>query len=263
MKSILRDLASACRVQTSKLLGTQIYRPNHKIQDMLRNLGAFEVALTVLQLESELRGGEDRGANDDDSVKLSEDSEMLGISEDARKENEVEANIRDILVLCNTFLAWFIKHNEKNQELAFVHLETFTQSLSSGIGSSLLIAEIFRGNPLLIKSFPPKLIVQCADLLATEATRPEYLDVLEALVWQPTHDSPNNLDIQHAIIHELTDPVRKDTIIYLCEVSHRQYSVRLNPLICDSLRTTRSYLTNNESSYVWTQPITWKLRFLK
>ena len=205
VKKILRELADHCRLQTSKLNGAQIYRPNVKFQNLLRNLGAFEVAMTVLELEETLSG-------DDDEEE--EDGEGGGGDEEGN-DQEVQENTREILRLCNIFLSWFVKHNTKNQELAFVHLDTFTDYLSGGFGASKIVAEIFRGNEKLVKQFPPKLYNACADLLVKDMN-PDILDVFEALMWMPHHDAPNNYQVQREIFKVLTDPNRQEKIMYLC-----------------------------------------------
>lgn len=244
VKTTLRELADACRVRTSKLHGISLFRPNEKVQDMLRNLGAFEVALTVLQLTAEIRSGDGDEESDDEEGA------------------QVDQNIREILRLCNVFLLWFIKLNVKNQQLAYVQLLEFTATLNLGIGSSLVVAEIFRGNEKLIKAFPPKLITTCADMLAVEMD-PEYLDVLEALVWQSRHDAPNNNSIQYAIIKELTDPVRRDTILYLCqEKGSPQYEERLQHCR-DAERALEQQLMEGEGASGFEDELSHQNKYLK
>jgi inositol 1,4,5-triphosphate receptor type 3 len=205
VKTILRELADKCRTQTSKLSGSELYRPDAKFQNLLRNLGAFEVAMTVLELEQSLDGDDDE--DDDESA--------VGDADEA-KNAEVQENTREILRLCNMFLAWFVKHNPKNQELAFTHLDIFTDYLPGGFGASKIVSEIFRGNDKLVKQFPPKLYGACADLLVKD-NNPDILDVFEALMWMPQHDAPNNYQVQKNIFGVITDPNRVDKIKYLCD----------------------------------------------
>jgi hypothetical protein len=213
VQTILKELASACRVRTSKLKGSKLFRPEPPIQDMLRNLGAFEVACTVLELKSSLTDDPD---------------------------DEVSNNIQEILRLCNVFVSWFCMHNDANQELAYGHMdEIFMDSLDDNIGAHLVVAETFRGNEKLVKAFPTKWIGFCADSLA-KRNDPNYLDVLDALVWQPKHDAPNNTEKQFAIIKELTDVKRIDAIMYTCaDPESEEYQERKN-LVQEAMRNMES-----------------------
>jgi hypothetical protein len=70
------------------------------------------------------------------------------------EESEADINTRDICLLCNTLMYWFLLGNAKNQELAFGELEFFLDSLDEDIKSHLVIRAIFKNNESLMKQMP-------------------------------------------------------------------------------------------------------------
>lgn len=94
VRRLLRSLAGACRRPATMLQFHSAYEPARAVQRLLRNLGAFEVAMTVLALEA-------------------------SVAEAAESAPHVAENTRELLRLCNVFLTWFVAGNAENQELAF------------------------------------------------------------------------------------------------------------------------------------------------
>ena len=90
--------------------------------------------------------------------------------------------MKDILLLCNTFLTWFVRDNAENQELAFQNLDLLQETIDEGIDSTRVIAQIFRKNEKLMKLFPEHLIEIFADKIALQGRNPDYLDLLESIV---------------------------------------------------------------------------------
>ena len=239
VKDILIDLSRECRVRSSKLQGASesMFRPDLKVQDMLRNLGAFEVCMTVLELESSIKEG-DKDENNKkknkhkDATLEPEELARLNTADALKRKKKDEAqrlineNIREILRLCNGFLAWFVCGNAKNQQLAFVELDAFTEALGDDVLAHKVVSAIFRGNHELVKAFPLKLITTCAFELSKNPD-PGYLDVLEALVWQDSHDAPGNLQVQMLILKSLIEPEYEDQIMILCtEKDSEAYEAR-------------------------------------
>ena len=52
--------------------------------------------------------------------------------------SEADVNTRDVCLLCNTLMYWFLLGNAKNQELAFGELQFFLDSLDQDIKSHLV-----------------------------------------------------------------------------------------------------------------------------
>ena len=141
MKRLLRDVTYACFERTEKVNFYTAYVPIKSRQDMIRNLGGFETAMTILGLYESI-----------------EDADEDADEEEIEQKQVVNENTLEILKLCNNFLAWFISGNAANQELAHEELETFMETIDENIDSGMVIAAIIRGNSELIRQIPKVLI---------------------------------------------------------------------------------------------------------
>ena len=200
MKMLLRYVTEACYERTKTVNFYSAYVPIKAKQDMLRNLGGFETAMTILALHESIEDP-DEDADEDEKA----------------KKEEVNANTLDILRLCNIFLSWFISGNSENQEMANDELETFMDTLEDKIGSGLVIAAIIRGNSELIRQIPLVLISETTDRIVNQGFNPEYLSILEAMVYLEDFDGANNVDVQSEICKNLTRQGRVDKTLYLCQ----------------------------------------------
>ncbi len=220
MKRLLRYVTEACYERTSTVNFYSAYAPIKAKQDMIRNLGGFETAMTILGLHESIEDPED----DADE------------HEKAKKE-EVNDNTLDILRLCNIFLSWFISGNAENQELAHEELDTFMDTLEDEIGSGLVIAAIIRGNSELIRQIPLVLISETTERIVTQGFNPEYLSILEAMVYLEDFDGANNTEVQSEICKNLTRQGIADKTLYLCQdPDGEDYSERMG-LMSDAQAT--------------------------
>ena len=188
-KRILRVLAKLCRTRNTTPSFATAYGPDKKTQDLIRNLGGFETAMTVLDLYSSIQDAEDE---------------------------EVRENTTELLRLSNIFLSWFLLENEENQNLAFDHIDFFIDTLDDGIQSANVLTAILKGNPVLVRAIPLRTISDIADRIVKVGYNPEYLSILEAMVFIEDFEGDNNVDAQFAILDELARSSRKDVTMYLC-----------------------------------------------
>jgi len=209
---------------------------NLDIQNVLRNLGAFEVAATVLELAGELDDDENNDVDEDDSD--GDESTVVMVVDEDKEDTEDAGSIgskslgatksekvHNILLLCNTFLTWFVRDNAENQSLAFRNLDLLQETIDDGIDSTRVIAQIFRKNEQLMKEFPESLIGEFAEKIATNGRNPDYLDLIESIV---SFADFNQLSHQYAIIKEFTSNVRVKKTLYLCQdPSSKEYNERI------------------------------------
>ena len=188
-KEILRRLSKLCRDRNTIPNFTTAYGPCKKTQDLIRNLGGFETAMTVLDLYSSIADTEDE---------------------------EIKANTTDLLRLSNIFLSWFILENEVNQKLAFEQLDFWIETLDDEIESASVLTAIFKGNNGLVKSIPLQTIGEIVDHIVKVGFRSEYLCIMEAMVFIDDFEGENNVEVQFAILEELQKPSRRDITLFLC-----------------------------------------------
>ena len=86
VQSILAELADYCKTDSENLDPDGGDAPDEEVQNILRNLGAFEVAATVLELAGELKDDDDSDDDDDDEDE-DEDEEGKGKGEEKKDAN--------------------------------------------------------------------------------------------------------------------------------------------------------------------------------
>jgi len=150
MLAILRRLTEACREPSPSFQGVAAFRPRVVVQNMLRNLGAFEVVASVLGREASIA---------DASLEAGEKT-------------------KEILKLAFLFLAWVIRGNAENQQLAHdQNLEEIVDKLGEDYFAALPLAEIFRGNMKLVKQFPTRLVGKLIEYAVQAEHDPAFLEV--------------------------------------------------------------------------------------
>jgi hypothetical protein len=200
-KDILNELIDLCRIRSPVLdFGTD-FQPDREIQDLLRNLGLFGIALKVLGLL--------------DSVEEDESGEL----------DEVAQNTRELCLLCNTLVYWFTLNNSANQEIVYGELDFFLQSLDDHVKSHKVIRAIFKGNETLMKLVPHAHLSQMADKICQDGKSHHYLSLAAAI----THVGEKNITKnQFEIIKTLCGPQRLDKVAcWLVGPSHPDYQEKL------------------------------------
>ena len=203
-KEILTELVELCRVRSTVLEFGEDYTADTSIQDLLRNLGLFEISLKVLG--------------------LMESCEEDDLNEDGT-ENEVSANTRHLCLLCNELLYWFTTGNAANQEQVYEELELFLESLDEGIKAHKVIRAIFKGNEALMKLVPLSLLGDMADNICQKERSHHYL----ALASSITHVGEKNfVKNQMEVIKSLCGPSRLEKVaLWLVPVTHSSYEEKV------------------------------------
>ena len=203
-KEILLELVDLCRTPADKLEFNFNYAADTQIQDLLRNLGLFEIALKVLGLL--------------DSVAEDEDGEL----------GEVALNTRELCLTCNELLYWFTIGNPQNQEIVFEELEFFLGSLDDEIKSHKIVRAIFKDNESLMKIVPHSLLSDMADKICQEGKSHHYL----ALAASITHVGEKNIvKNQFEIIKSLCGPSRLSKVsCWLVPIDHPDYQEKIGEM---------------------------------
>ena len=198
MKKILCSLVTYCRIRRTVLEFELDYRPDSDIQDLLRNLGFFDIAMKVLRLLHSL--------NADTKPVASE-------------------NNLDIIRLCNDLLYWFIFDNVQNQTLVFDELSFFLDTLDTRIGSHKVLKALFDNNEDLMRACPLALIGQMADYVCEKGHQPQYLSLLGSI----TNVGEKNILVnQYEIVKQLIAPVRIHKMTsFVCAVTHPDYEQKV------------------------------------
>jgi inositol 1,4,5-triphosphate receptor type 3 len=192
VKEILRGMTKVCKISSPKLLMSRgVFAANEKNQTMIRNLGGFDVVLTVLQLKEKLHATE--GA---------EDGELSA---------ELE-NTKAILRLNSAFLCWLVHDNATNQEVAFHHLETFIELSSMGVGATSVMVEVLRDNEKLIKLVPHDFLQNSIKMIVKQGRVPHYLDLLDVLTHIGDYGMIAN---QIEVVRQVTRAEYADKLLYL------------------------------------------------
>ena len=200
-KEILHELIKAVRVRKYTLEFDRDFQPVREIQDLLRNLGLFEISLKVLGLL--------------DSVEEDEDGEL----------DDVAKNTQELCSLCNELLYWFTLGNPVNQEIVFEELDFFLDSLDAGISSHKVVKAVFKDNETLMKLVPHSYLSDMADKICQEGKSHHYL----ALASSITHVGEKNItQNQFEIIRSLCNPERMDQVsCFLVPTDHPDYQEKI------------------------------------
>jgi hypothetical protein len=149
MNTMLNQLIALikCPNDDASLNLREEYVPDAEVQNLLLNLNAMPTFMTIQ--ETLFDGGRET----------------------------LKPLVVDILRSCNELIYWFVKFNEKNQEVAFHHLGWFFERIEDDVGSSLVIRAILQGNRTLIKQCPKVYISDMAQKILSNGRKPIYLDM--------------------------------------------------------------------------------------
>lgn len=184
---ILTRLTRMCRRNRKVLEFGEQYIEDKDTQDMLRNMGFFDIAIKVLRLLNEF-----------------DEEEEEGHSEDV---NHV------VVQACNELIYWFLIGNKKNQHLAFDKLDFFLDTLDMAIGSHFVIHALFEGNEELMRKCPRSLIEEFTEKVCRSGRRPQYLALPASIT---NVGEKNILENQYEIVKQLIAPARLSSMISFC-----------------------------------------------
>lgn len=194
MKNILGLLVTFCRIRRTVLEFGLDYRPDGEIQDLLRNLGFFDIAMKMLRL-------------------------LHGLN--AETKPVASKNNLDLIRLCNDLLYWFTFDNPQNQVLVYDQLSFFLDTLDMGIGSHKVIRALFDNNEALMRACPLQLIGRMADHVCENGHKPQYLSLLGSIT---NVGEMNILENQYEIVKQLIAPLRIHKMTsFVCPITHPDY----------------------------------------
>lgn len=194
---ILTELLHIIRSRRWILEFDEEYSPEKDIQDLLRNLGFFDIAFKVYDLLESISTGED-GNRD-----------------------EAGENTFKIVTLCGTLMYWFLLDNPKNQEMAFRKLDFFVETLDDNIGSHRIIRATFRNNEYLMNKCPRDGITEAVSRICKNGYKPQYLSLLASITYVGDKNITKN---QYDVIRNLTQPSKLPKVTkFLCPVDSEEY----------------------------------------
>jgi len=177
MQKHLLELTENCRKLREVLKFDESHEPVVATQNILRNLGCFDLCMSLVQLISSID-----------------------------KENpfaEVHVNTRNLALLSNRLLYWFILDNPANQAIAFTQLSYFIKTVDSKIESDRVISAIFRNNITLMESVSKKNISEFIELICNVGRFPQYLSLMSSIICV---GEKNVIENQYEVIKLMSSP---------------------------------------------------------
>lgn len=189
-KEILDELLFAVRSTRNVLEFDEEFVPEPDIQNLLHNVGFFDIAFKVYDLRECFE--------EDDEGNLTESG----------------ANTKQIVTKCNTIMYWFLLDNPRNQGLAFRKMDFFMDTLDDNIGSHQIIRAIFRNNEQLMKKCPREEIAAAFGKIMKNGRRPQYLMLLSSITYC---GDKNIVENQYEVIRTLTHPSKLPKVLsFIC-----------------------------------------------
>ena len=198
----LKDIKIACYRRREVLKFDEEFEPDKTIQDILRNLGCFDVCMKIARLIGNI------------------DPHNL-ISEQSR-------NTRTLVLEASELLYWFTLGNEQNQALSYKQLAFFLKNIDEKVKTHKVIEAIFYQNEFLMKSLPKSFITEGIEMILNQGRFMQYLSLLGAIVASGTK---NMIENQYEIIRILASPGNlKKVLLYFVPVSHPEYQKKLKAM---------------------------------
>ena len=201
-KDILKELADICRVKRFVFDSFQPgngFMPDVEIQNLLNNLGCYNICQKVLGLLENVEEPDEDGVIDD-----------------------VSLNTRELCLLCNDVMYWFCLDNKPNQEQAYGDLEFFIESLDGEINSHLVIQSMFSNNEKLMKLVPHVHLTEMVEKILSNGKSHHYLALADSI----SHYSDRNVsENQYEIMRVFTGPGRLQKLgAFIVPASSKHYA---------------------------------------
>ena len=195
----LNTITEYCKKRREVLEFDQVYEPIKFSQNILRNLGCFEICVRIMALMGSI-------THDDVS-------------------SESHQNTRNLVLMSNNLLYWFILDNSVNQKLAFGELSFFIRTVDEKINSHKVILAIFKNNLRLMELVPKKHIGDFLQLILANGKRPEYLALMTSII---NVGEKNVIANQYEVIKLMSTPDNvKKVIHYFCPVRSPEYAKKI------------------------------------
>jgi hypothetical protein len=168
-------------------------------QNILRNLGFFDVAMQIVRL-------------------------IIPIERDGAQ-HDYDANTRKLALSCNRLLYWFIVDNPANQTLAYAQLSFFIKTIDAKIESHRVISVIFRDNIELMELVPKKHIAEFVDMICNIGRFPQYLSLMSSII---NVGEKNVIRNQYEVIKLMSSPENvKRVSLYFVPSDHPDYAKKI------------------------------------
>lgn len=200
MHEYLVALVNVCRKRREVLKFNETYEPITFIQNILRNVGCFEVCLKISQF-------------------------ILSLDENEDPNSEIHKNTRLLSFESNNLLYWFTIDNSVNQVLVYSELKFFMKTVDAKIASHRVISAIFAGNIDLMELVPKKYIGEFVDMICTVGKRPQYLALMASII---SVGEKNMIRNQYEVIKLMSSPENiKKVVIYFVNTNHPEYAKKI------------------------------------
>ncbi len=195
----LAELTTECKQLRQTLKFDESHEPVKYIQNILRNLGCFEVCMKVAQL-------------------------VLHVDKDDYH-SEFAVNTRNLALAGNQLMIWLILDNPANQALAYGELKFFIKTIDSKIDSHRVISSIFRDNIELMELVPKKYIAEFVDNICNVGKFPQYLSLMGSII---NVGEKNVIGNQYEVIKLMASPENQKKIIhFFVGQNHPDYAKKI------------------------------------
>ncbi|KAJ1435564.1 inositol 1,4,5-trisphosphate/ryanodine receptor-domain-containing protein [Ochromonadaceae sp. CCMP2298] len=199
MYKFLNELTDYCRKRRDVLSFGEEFEPVVATQNILRNLGCFALCMKVVKLV----------------VSIDKDDPFA----------EKHVNTRNLALLANKLLYWFVLDNPLNQTEAYSELQYLIKIVDAKVDAHKVIAGMFRNNLDLMETVPKKHIAEFVDLICTSGRFPQYLSLMSSIL---NVGEKNVIDNQYAIIKLIASPENaKKVVQFFCPVAAPAYQKKL------------------------------------
>ena len=202
MSKYLQDLRDICRKPRDVLRFDDPFEPVKACQNILRNLGCFELCIQIAKL-----------------------IETIDKSDSHLPHHQ---NTRHLALLANQLLYWFVLDNPSNQTLAYSQLRFMIKTVDAKIDSHKVLSAIFRDNLPLMESAPKKHIPDFVKMICSNGRQPQYLSLMSSII---TVGEKNVIENQYEIIKLVSSPENvKKVCLYFVPTSHPDYAKKIEAM---------------------------------
>lgn len=195
----LAELTENCRKLREVLKFDESHEPVTATQNILRNLGCFDLCMKVIQLISS----------------IDKDNPFA----------ECHVNTRNLALASSRLLYWFVLDNPANQALAYTQLNFFIKNVDAKIETDKVIGAIFRNNITLMECVPKKCISEFIDMICNVGRFPQYLALMSSIICV---GEKNVIENQYEVIKLMSSPENiKKVVQYFVPVSHPAYAKKV------------------------------------
>lgn len=197
--AFLSELTNQCKKWCEVLTFNEFYEPIKFIQNILRNLGAFDACIKLSKL-------------------------VLALETDSAFE-PVHVNTVSLALAANRLIYWLILDNPPNQHLAYLEFPFFVKSIDSKIESHFVIKAIFQNNLELMEKVPKTFIGEFVEMICNIGKFPQYLALMSSIIHM---GDKNVITNQYEVIKLVSAPDNQKKVVhYFVPASHPDYAKKL------------------------------------